>query len=117
MSHVTAVTAVPAAAPAEAARHFATRLALETDVADVAGALAAGEADFVVVDVRSREAYAAGHLPGALSLPHGEIDEDTAAALPDGLVVAYCWGQARGGFDGWVAEGHAVAREAAPQRA
>lgn len=86
------VTAVPAASPADAAAHFAARLALETDAADVAAALESGEPDFVLVDVRSRAAFAAGHLPRAISLPYAEIDADTAAALPDGLVVVYCWG-------------------------
>jgi len=45
-----------------------------------------------VVDVRSPAAFAAGHVPGATSLPHAGIDAETAAALPDGLVVVYCWG-------------------------
>ena len=86
------MTAVPAAAPTDAAAHFAARLALETDAADVAAALDSGEPDFVLVDARSRAAFEAGHLPGAITLPYAEIDADTAAALPDGLVVVYCWG-------------------------
>ena len=49
--------------------HFARRLAVETDVADVAAALDAGERDFVLLDARSRASYDAGHLPGALRLP------------------------------------------------
>jgi rhodanese-related sulfurtransferase len=86
------VTAVPAADPATARAHFAGRLAVETDVADVAHAIAAGERDFVLLDARSEEAFAAGHLPGAISLPHERIDAETLAALPAGLVVTYCWG-------------------------
>ena len=89
MSHV---LAMPAVAAPDAIAHFAARLAYETDAADVAGALESGEPDFVLVDVRSRAAFEAGHLPGAISLPYAEIDADTAAALPDGLVVVYCWG-------------------------
>ena len=92
LSMRSSVTAVPAASPADAAAHFAARLAFETDAADVAAALFSGEPDFVLVDVRSRAAFEAGHLPGAISLPYAEIDADTAAALPDGLVVVYCWG-------------------------
>jgi rhodanese-related sulfurtransferase len=92
MPAMSAVTDTPAASAAEAARHFATRLACETDAADVGGAVAEGTADFVVVDVRSREAYDAGHVAGAISLPHREIDAGTAAALPAGLLVVYCWG-------------------------
>ena len=97
MLAMTAVTATPAAAPAEAARHFAARLAYETDAADVGGAVASGAPDFTVVDVRNREGFAAGHVAGAVSLPHREIDAAAAAALPDGLLVVYCWGPACNG--------------------
>src|SRR6476659_6341065 len=37
----------------------------------------------VVLDVRSPEAYTAGHLPGALSIPVQELRERTPAELPD----------------------------------
>jgi rhodanese-related sulfurtransferase len=92
MHGMSAITATPAAAPAEAARHFAARLAFETDAADVGAAVAAGDLDAVLVDVRSADAYAAGHVPGAISLPHARIDAAAAAALPAGTVVVYCWG-------------------------
>jgi rhodanese-related sulfurtransferase len=109
--------------------HFTRRLEVETDVADVAAALAAGEPDFVLLDARSREAYDAGHLPGAVSLHHSEITAETVARLPDGPVVAYCWGpscngackaarrlaqlgrpvrEMLGGFEYWAREGHSV---------
>ena len=82
-----------APAPAEAAhRHFAARLAVETDCADVAADLAEGLADYTVVDVRGPESYARGHVPGAVNAPSGSIDAEVAAALPDGLLVVYCWG-------------------------
>ena len=97
MRGMSAVTATPAAAPADAARHFAARLAYETDAADVGEAVSSGARDFTVVDVRSREGFAAGHVAGAVSLPHREIDADTAAALPEGLLVVYCWGPACNG--------------------
>ena len=63
--------------------HFAGRLAVETDVADVADALAEGEPGFVLVDARSRDAYRRGHLPGAVSLPHAEMSEETVGELPE----------------------------------
>jgi rhodanese-related sulfurtransferase len=69
--------------------HFARRLAFETDADDVGSALEDGTADFVLIDARSRRAYDAAHLPGAISLPHREI---TPEALPDGKIVVYCWG-------------------------
>lgn len=109
--------------------HFANRLAVETDVADVAAALANGGADFVLLDARSPEAYAAGHLPGAIGLHTSELTPEAVEALPQGLVVAYCWGPAcngacnaarrlaelgrpvkemLGGFEYWVRDGHPV---------
>jgi len=129
------VTAAEAAPPAAAFAHFASRLAVETDVADVAAALAAGgDPGFVLLDARSPRSYAEGHLPGALLLPRPFAAEDVAA-LGDVLLVVYCWGPAcngatkaarelaalgrpvkemLGGFEYWERDGHAVARGASP---
>jgi rhodanese-related sulfurtransferase len=68
---------------------FAQRLQHETDADDVGSALLDGSADFTLIDARSPAAYAAAHLPGAISLPHREI---TADALPARPLVVYCWG-------------------------
>lgn len=52
--------------------------------------LAAGEV--TVLDVRPAAEYRAGHIPGALSVPPGELAAQMAG-LPEGLtVVAYCRG-------------------------
>ncbi|MEU4419706.1 metalloregulator ArsR/SmtB family transcription factor [Actinoplanes sp. NPDC024001] len=52
--------------------------------------LAAG--GVVVLDVRPAEEYAAGHIPGAVSIPLGEL-AGRLAELPDDVdVVAYCRG-------------------------
>jgi rhodanese-related sulfurtransferase len=110
-----------------ALEHFARRLEVETDVADVAAAMEAGEVDFVLLDARSRDSYDAGHLPGAVHLP--ELTAEAVAELPDGLVVTYCWGpscngackaalrlaelgrpvkEMLGGYEYWVREGHPI---------
>lgn len=86
------ITTVPAAPPDLAAAHFAARLAVETDAADVGAAVTSGTLDMTVIDVRSAEAYAAGHVRGAVHLPHADIDAERAGALPPGLLVVYCWG-------------------------
>ncbi|MDX1687199.1 MAG: metalloregulator ArsR/SmtB family transcription factor [Candidatus Promineifilaceae bacterium] len=52
--------------------------------------LDAGEA--ILVDVRPAEEYAAGHLPGARSIPWDEIEARLAELPGDTLVVAYCRG-------------------------
>jgi len=105
------VTAVPAASPAAAHAHFAGRLSVETDPADVAAARATGTVDFVLVDVRAAGAYRKAHLPGAISLPVADITAETVAALPPGLLVTYCWGPACNGATRGAARIAAVGRE------
>ncbi|MEN9317209.1 MAG: hypothetical protein RIS35_3602 [Pseudomonadota bacterium] len=129
----TAVTAIPAAPSDVAAAHFAAGFAFETDCWDVHEALAHG-ADFVLLDVRSPEMFARGHVPGAVNLPHGKIVEGKLAAWPaDTLFVTYCAGPhcngaARGalrlarlgrpvkimagGITGWLDEGFGLVTEA-----
>jgi rhodanese-related sulfurtransferase len=94
------VTDVAAAEPEEALAHFQKLLAYETDCWDVHVAFAAGHPGFVLLDVRSPEAFAAGHLPGAASLPHRRITERNLAAYPaDVLFVVYCTGPHCNGAD------------------
>ena len=47
-----------------------------------------------LVDVLSRESFAARHIPGAITLPVDEIRAHAAAVLPDrsAPIVAYCGG-------------------------
>jgi rhodanese-related sulfurtransferase len=96
------VTEAPAATPEEALAHFSRRLRLETDCADVWAAMqAGGEPDFVLLDVRGRAAYAARHVPGAVSLPHRDITEARLAACwpQETLFVVYCAGPHCNGAD------------------
>jgi rhodanese-related sulfurtransferase len=94
------VTGIAAAEPAAALDHFQKLLAFETDCWDVHAAIAAGQQDFVLLDVRSPEAYRQGHVPGAISLPHRRIVERTLADFPkDALFVVYCSGPHCNGAD------------------
>jgi rhodanese-related sulfurtransferase len=88
----TAVTAI-SAAPSDLAReHFAAEFTFETDCWDVHDALSQG-ADFVLLDVRSPELFAKGHIPGAINLPHRKIIGSKMAQWPAGtLFVTYCAG-------------------------
>ena len=86
------VTQVPCAASADAAPHFAASFAFETDCWDVHEALIQGP-DFVLLDVRSAEHYARGHVPGAVHLPYRKMTGSRLAAYPAGTVfVVYCAG-------------------------
>jgi rhodanese-related sulfurtransferase len=130
------VAAIPAAAPAQAAAHFASRLSFETDCADVHDSLSKGAADFVLLDVRGPKVYAKRHVPGAVSLPHREITRERLASWPEStLFVVYCAGPhcngadrgalrlselgrsvkiMIGGMTGWADEGFAFAHGSEP---
>lgn len=90
---VSAVAAVPAASSERAAIHFGAAFEYETDCWDVHAALAAGEQDFVLLDVRTPALYAAGHVPAAVNLPHAKLVEAKLRGYPaDTLFVVYCAG-------------------------
>jgi rhodanese-related sulfurtransferase len=94
------VNAVAPAAPADAVAHFESLLAFETDCWDVHHDIATGRSAFVLLDVRSPDLYAAGHVPGALNLPHGRINERNLASYPGETVfVVYCAGPHCNGAD------------------
>jgi rhodanese-related sulfurtransferase/DNA-binding HxlR family transcriptional regulator len=48
--------------------------------------------DAVLVDVRPREEYEAGHIDEARSIPLGELEQRLAELPPDREVIAYCRG-------------------------
>ena len=87
------VTAVSAAPSDVALAHFAAEFTFETDCWDVHEALASGSPGFVLLDVRSPTLFAAGHVPGAINLPHGKIIGSRMREWPEGtLFVTYCAG-------------------------
>ncbi|MGH8187271.1 MAG: rhodanese-like domain-containing protein [Steroidobacteraceae bacterium] len=87
------VTQVPPADSASALAHFESAFRFETDCWDVNDAMQNGRQDFVLIDVRSPELYARGHVPGAVNIPHGKIIESTMSRYPSGTVfVVYCAG-------------------------
>jgi rhodanese-related sulfurtransferase len=95
-----AVTAIPAAAPQIALAHFERLLTLETDCWDVHAAVEAGDPGFVLLDVRSPESFAAGHVPTAINLPHRRINgRNLADYSKDTLFVVYCSGPQCNGAD------------------
>ncbi len=81
----------------------------------------------VILDIRDKELYEAGHLPGAISLPRAAIELDIDEVVPDQdmRIVTYCGGNTHGslsahtlkimgyenasmldgGFRGWKADG------------
>lgn len=94
------VTEVPAAPPVDAIAHFQHLLTVETDCYDVHQVFGRSQPGFVLLDVRSPETYAAGHVPHAVNLPHRRMTEATLGAYPpDTLFVVYCSGPHCNGAD------------------
>ena len=52
-------------------------------LAELKARVEAGEDDLIVLDVREREAYEAGHIPGARLLPRGQLELRVNQDLPD----------------------------------
>lgn len=94
------VTDTPPADPETARLHFAALLSLETDCWDVHDAMKDGPSDFVLIDVRSPEAFHAAHVPGAVNLPHRQINEESLGGYADDTIfVVYCAGTHCNGAD------------------
>jgi phage shock protein E len=88
----------------------------------------------LIIDVRSEREFQAGHIPGALLVPHDQIDQhlELLASLTDREVVLYCQSNRRvglvldrfmdsgasevrvleGAWPGWQSRGQIALREA-----
>jgi rhodanese-related sulfurtransferase len=127
---ISAVLEYGAPEPAETVSVMKDKLKYHTDSWDLSVDLKSGHPTIVVIDARSRDAYRAGHIPGARSFPHREMSADTTAQLDRGKVyVVYCDGigcnastkgayklaslgfrvkELLGGLDWWRRDGHPI---------
>ena len=135
-SEVSAVLEYGSPAPGETAAVMQDKLRFHTDSWDLSVDLRAGLAGIVVIDARSRDAYIAGHIPGALSFPHREMNSEATARLDRSKVyIVYCDGigcnastkgayklarlgfstkELLGGLDWWRRDGHPVTASREP---
>lgn len=75
----------------DALAYYSAKLRFETDASDVYAAQKAGDV-FVLVDVRSVEAWEQGHVAGAVHMPYRDIATRAPQEIPAGTpVVVYCW--------------------------
>jgi rhodanese-related sulfurtransferase len=72
--------------------YFAHKLHAEKQRNDVLKAVECGTFDFVLLDIRGREPFASGHIPGAWCAPAEEIDKIASSLPTDKELVTYCWG-------------------------
>jgi glyoxylase-like metal-dependent hydrolase (beta-lactamase superfamily II)/rhodanese-related sulfurtransferase len=61
-------------------------------IAELRHLLDSGEASLVILDVREQDAYAKGHIPGAINIPRGQLELRINELLPDPTrrVLTYC---------------------------
>ena len=119
----------------DALSYFSAKLAHETDASDVYAAQKDGDR-FVLVDVRSDEAWAQGRITGAVHLRRQEIAERAPAEFdPSVPVVVYCWSpgcnagtkaaiefaklgyavrEMIGGYEYWIREGQPIENDGGP---
>jgi rhodanese-related sulfurtransferase len=73
--------------------YFAAKLRAEKQKVDVAAKVKKepNAGDFLLLDVRTRDAFAAGHIAGALSVPVAEIPKLAPKLPKDKELVTYCW--------------------------
>lgn len=92
MAMATAKTSkAPRVSPAQLARYFEIKLAAEVGPHGVKHLIDAGENKAVILDVRSREGYREGHIPGAVNIPLEELKSRWRELAKDRQVVSYCW--------------------------
>jgi rhodanese-related sulfurtransferase len=73
-------------------KHYTDKLEFEADSWDLQTALDKGE-KIIVIDARSTQSHQKEHIPGAVSLPHRTMTEETTRHLDrSALVVVYCDG-------------------------
>lgn len=57
-----------------------------------AAAMMEEETDYIILDVRTEEEYASGHIPNAINIPNEVIGSEEIPELPDKdqLILVYC---------------------------
>ncbi len=77
--------------PAQLSKYFADKLAAELGPHNLKRLLDEDASQVVVLDVRSREGFDAGHIPGAVHMPFEELPR-RLKELPHGKsIVTCCW--------------------------
>ena len=78
--------------PAKARAYFEEKLAFTTGPVELDRWIKAGEDNLVVVDVRTAQDFAKGHIPGAINLPREKWDSLQGLSR-DKTNVVYCYTQ------------------------
>ena len=77
--------------PTQLKRYFAAKLAAELGPHNVKRLMDSGDRSFVILDVRTREGYRDGHIPGAINIPFEELPNRLKELPKSKEIISYCW--------------------------
>ena len=83
--------AIKRATPAQLKRYFEAKLSAELGPHNVKRLIDQGSNDIMLLDVRSQEGYAEGHLPGAVHIPFEELPARLKELPKQKDIIVYCW--------------------------
>ncbi|MDF2537920.1 MAG: hypothetical protein K0S76_941 [Herbinix sp.] len=49
-----------------------------------------GKSNVLIIDLREREEYQAGHIPSAVNIPYEELEDRKGSLLRNNLLIFYC---------------------------
>jgi len=86
----------PAQDTSKAEQYFANELDFKTNPYGVKKALENKESNIAIIDVRASKDFAAGHIPGAISIPYDKYnfdgsDTEFPGLKKDGYNYVYCY--------------------------
>ena len=84
-------SAIRRASPAQLAKYFEAKLSAELGPHNVKRLLEHCPNEVILLDVRTAEGYAAGHLPGAVNIPFEELPTRAKELSKQKEIITYCW--------------------------
>jgi len=71
--------------------YYEAKVFSEVEINAVKKKVREGKGAFVVLDARPRDAFLAGHIPGALSVPLEQAGDALKVLPSERQYVTYCW--------------------------
>ncbi len=84
-------SAIRQASPAQLANYFQAKLTAELGPHNVKRLLELEGDTVVILDVRSREGYNEGHVPGARHIPFEALPARMQELPKGNVIITYCW--------------------------
>lgn len=83
--------ATRSARPAQLKSYFAAKLSAELGPHNLKRMVDAKANDFLVLDVRAKDAFEDAHIPGAKSIPFEDLPGRLKELPKDKEIITYCW--------------------------